>query len=61
MVEPLKGELLLGRWRPCRFVERKGELRKQKAKLKKSKTLSKKMTLLRMTSDALTLRPWIEV
>ena len=54
MVEPLKGELLLGRWRPCRFVERKGELRKQKAKLKKSKTLSKKMTLLRMTSDALT-------
>ena len=38
-----------------RFVERKGELRKQKSKLEKSKTLSKKKTLIRVTPDALTV------
>ena len=54
MVGPLKGELQGSQVAKHRLVERKGELRKQKGKLKKSKTLSKKMTLTRVTSDAVT-------
>ena len=42
MVGPLKGELQGSQVAKCRFVEMKGELRKQKGKLKKSKALSKR-------------------
>ena len=42
MVGPLKGELQSSQVAKCRFVEMKGELRKQKGKLKKSKALSKR-------------------